>query len=250
MKAIVLKKTEGAFKPGQVYHAVPLVELPVPIPGPDQVLVKIIAAVSSPRPSAQLQLTPNLQAYNHRDVFLRQSLYPGLIFDAPGKPSVMGADCAGIVVSPSHPLTNKPVIVHSAVHWESDADGPDGTEPFGILGAVSATQGRGTFAEYIVVGAKDVVACPEHFMQRGMEGWSEAAAFPLGGLTAYRCVNAHSGPVSRTLIRLCRAVFTKANVQSGQNVLITGIGGGVAITALQYCIALGESPLHWCTLSA
>jgi hypothetical protein len=35
------------------------------------------------------------------------------------------------------------------------------------------------------------------------------------------------------------AVFTKANVQKGHNVLITGIGGGVAITALQYCVALG-----------
>lgn len=34
-------------------------------------------------------------------------------------------------------------------------------------------------------------------------------------------------------------MFTKANVQAGQNVLITGIGGGVAIMALQYCIALG-----------
>ncbi|KAL8287613.1 hypothetical protein RQP46_003471 [Phenoliferia psychrophenolica] len=206
MKAIVLKKTEGEFKAGKVYHAVPLVELPIPIPGPGQVLVKIIAA-----------------AYNHRDVFLRQSLYPGLIFDAPGKPSVMGADCVGVVVSPSHPLSNKPVLVHSAVNWESDPDGPDGPGPFGILGAVGQTQGRGTFAEYVVVGAEDVVACPEHFVGRGMEGWSEAASFPLGGLTAYR------------------AVFTKAKVQAGQNVLITGIGGGVAITALQYCIALGAN---------
>lgn len=36
-------------------------------------------------------------------------------------------------------------------------------------------------------------------------------------------------------------MFTKANVQSGQNVFITGIGGGVAITALQYCVALGAN---------
>lgn len=36
-------------------------------------------------------------------------------------------------------------------------------------------------------------------------------------------------------------MFTKANIQSGQNVLITGIGGGVAITALQYAVALGPS---------
>lgn len=43
----------------------------------------------------------------------------------------------------------------------------------------------------------------------------------------------------RSSLGVRRAVFTKANVQKGQNVLITGIGGGVAITALQYCIALG-----------
>jgi len=35
------------------------------------------------------------------------------------------------------------------------------------------------------------------------------------------------------------AVFTKANVKKGDNVLITGIGGGVAILALQLCVAAG-----------
>jgi NADPH:quinone reductase-like Zn-dependent oxidoreductase len=37
----------------------------------------------------------------------------------------------------------------------------------------------------------------------------------------------------------CRAVFTKAKIKSGQNVLVTGIGGGVAIQAAQYAIATG-----------
>ncbi|KAK4699127.1 hypothetical protein P7C70_g7138, partial [Phenoliferia sp. Uapishka_3] len=77
--------------------------------------------------------------------------------------------------------------------------------------------------DYVCVGKEDVVECPVHFLGRGMEGWSEAASVPLGGLTAYR------------------AVFTKANVKEGQNVLITGIGGGVAIQALQYCIAIGAN---------
>ena len=73
MKAIILQQAAG--KPGQVrierdspqlplklvsqvYHPVPLSEVPVPTPGPGQVLVKIIAA-----------------AYNHRDIFIRQSDY-------------------------------------------------------------------------------------------------------------------------------------------------------------------------------
>lgn len=59
MKAIVLEKTPTPFTPGpSTYHAVPLVDLPIPIPGPGQVLVKVIAA-----------------AFNHRDIFLRQSEY-------------------------------------------------------------------------------------------------------------------------------------------------------------------------------
>ena len=32
-----------------------------------------------------------------------------------------------------------------------------------------------------------------------------------------------------------------ARVQSGHNVLITGIGGGVALLALQLCVALGAN---------
>jgi len=38
-----------------------------------------------------------------------------------------------------------------------------------------------------------------------------------------------------------RAVTVNANVQAGQTVLITGIGGGVALTAMQLCIAIGAS---------
>ncbi len=36
-----------------------------------------------------------------------------------------------------------------------------------------------------------------------------------------------------------RAITTCASVQAGQNILITGIGGGVALLALQLCVAKG-----------
>ncbi len=35
--------------------------------------------------------------------------------------------------------------------------------------------------------------------------------------------------------------MVNADVQQGQNVLITGIGGGVALTAMQLCVAKGAS---------
>lgn len=150
-------------------------------------------------------------------------MYPGVIFSTPTVPSIMGADGVGLVVSPASPFHDKTVLIAPFVNWKSSPEGPDGSpkEPFGILGSVKQTGGRGTFAEYIVVEEENLVACPAHFLNRGVEGYAEAAAVPLGSLTAYR------------------AVFTKANVQAGNNVLITGIGGGVALTALQYCIALG-----------
>lgn len=147
-----------------------------------------------------------------------------MIFSTPTVPSILGADGMGIVVSPS-PFHNKEVLISPFVNWKSSPEGPDGSasEPFGILGSVKQTGGRGTFAEYIVVEEENLVACPAHFLNRGVEGYAAAAATPLGALTAYR------------------AVFTKANVQAGQNVFITGIGGGVALIALQYCIALGAN---------
>lgn len=38
-----------------------------------------------------------------------------------------------------------------------------------------------------------------------------------------------------------RAVTVNAKVQHGQNILITGIGGGVAIIAMQICLAIGAN---------
>jgi zinc-binding alcohol dehydrogenase/oxidoreductase len=51
--------------------------------------------------------------------------------------------------------------------------------------------------------------------------FEQAAALPLGGVTAYR------------------AAFTRAQLQPGERVLITGIGGGVALLALQMAVAIG-----------
>lgn len=147
-------------------------------------------------------------AFNHRDLFQRQSLYPGTIFSTSEQASILGADGAGILLSRGHPLSGQAVLIAPAVNWLSSPWGPEdpGKKPFGILGSVkqvrttlplstlglsshvyaTQTEGRGTFAQYIVVGKDDVVACPKHFLNRGMEGWSEAAATPLGALTAYR----------------------------------------------------------------
>src|SRR5690606_33536752 len=71
----------------------------------------------------------------------------------------------------------------------------------------------GSLAEKVLIPAENVFPMPDHL------SWEEAAALPLAGVTAYR------------------ALFVKGAAQSGQKVLITGIGGGVALTAMQMALA-------------
>jgi len=118
--------------------------------------------------------------------------------------------------------------------WESDPLGPEaalpnapehirrnefGGEGFGILGATRAVCGAGTFTEYIAVARDQLVPAPNHLDA------VQSAALPCAAVTAYR------------------ALFTKGRVDRGQNVLITGIGGGVALQALQMAIAAGANVL-------
>ena len=71
--------------------------------------------------------------------------------------------------------------------------------------------------EYVVVNEDDVIATPGHLSD------AEAASLPLVGTTAWRAINYKSGN----------------NATAGCNVLVTGIGGGVALTALQFAVARG-----------
>jgi len=73
----------------------------------------------------------------------------------------------------------------------------------------------GTFADYVAVPESNIYAAPTHLDD------VHAAALPLAGVTAYR------------------ALFSRGQLQPGQNVLITGIGGGVAHLAMKMAIAIG-----------
>jgi NADPH:quinone reductase-like Zn-dependent oxidoreductase len=82
---------------------------------------------------------------------------------------------------------------------------------FGLLGE----HHPGTFAEYVVVPEPNVRVI-------GAETpWEKAAAYPLVTLTAWR------------------ATVSRARVKPGDSVLIWGIGGGVALAALQICKLYG-----------
>jgi NADPH:quinone reductase-like Zn-dependent oxidoreductase len=82
----------------------------------------------------------------------------------------------------------------------------------------------GTFAEAVAVPVEQLFPKPGHL------SWSEAAALPLAGLTAYR------------------ALFSQGGLKGGEKLLITGVGGGVATLALQLAVAVGANV--WVTSSS
>ena len=141
-------------------------------------------------------------ALNHRDVWIRRGLYAGIHL-----PIILGSDGAGEVfatgerVDPG--LKGRAVVILPSLNWGTDerAPGPD----FKILGLPD----NGTYAQFVKVPASNVFPKPEPL------SFEEAAAVPLASLTAYR------------------ALVTRAHVQAGETVLITGIGGGVSGFALQ-----------------
>jgi NADPH:quinone reductase-like Zn-dependent oxidoreductase len=193
--AITIKKVEG--KPGQVWYPLETMELPAFKPKPTEVVVKITAA-----------------ALNHRDLFLRQHLYPGTTFGVP-----LLADGAGTVVragsdASAQKWLGKRVVINPGTGWKSDPDGPE-TGAYAIVGGTKFNP-AGTLAEEMLFEAEEMEAAPEHLSD------VEAAALPLTGLTAWR------------------ALFTKSgNAKPGRNILLTGIGGGVALMALLYGVAQG-----------
>ncbi|KAG8901732.1 hypothetical protein FRB99_005122 [Tulasnella sp. 403] len=150
-------------------------------------------------------------SFNHRELWQKKDLYPHIYNGSEG--AVMGCDGAGIVLAsgtPDDPLLAKRVFLSPIRGWRSDVRGPESR--FGVVGGLDFPI-LGTFSEYVVVERDEVIEVPNHL------SFDQAAAWPCAGLTAWR------------------ATFVKGGVQPGYNVLITGVGGGVALTCLQLCVA-------------
>jgi NADPH:quinone reductase-like Zn-dependent oxidoreductase len=198
VKAISIRKIDG--KPGKVYYPLEHITIPDTPPKANEVVVKITAA-----------------ALNHRDLFLRQHLYPGTTFGVP-----LLADGTGIVTSTgSSPAAKKwqgkRVIINPGSGWKDDPEGPESPKGYSILGGTKMNP-LGTLGETVTIDAGELEDAPSHLSS------IEAAALPLTGLTAWRATMVKSG-----------------NAQPGRNILITGIGGGVAIMALLFAAAAGAN---------
>ena len=156
-------------------------------------------------------------ALNRRDYWITQGMYPGI-----EPPVVLGSDGAGVVSQTGSGMGNfwegREVIINPGFDWGENLRTQ--AAAFTILGLPR----DGTFATEVTVPASQIHAKPEHL------DWNQAAALPLGGVTAWR------------------AVFTQGGLQPGETVLITGIGGGVATFALQFAVAAGADV--WVTSSS
>jgi NADPH:quinone reductase-like Zn-dependent oxidoreductase len=147
-------------------------------------------------------------ALNHRDVWIRKGQYAGIKL-----PIILGSDGAGQVVEVGPGVdrswVGRDVVIDPSLNWGTDERAQGSS--FHILGLPV----DGTYAEMVLVPAANLHPKPAHL------SWEEAAAVPLASVTAYR------------------ALVTRAQVQPGETVLITGIGGGVAATALVIAARLG-----------
>jgi NADPH:quinone reductase-like Zn-dependent oxidoreductase len=166
------------------------------------------------RPS-DVRVRVRAAALNHLDLFAVHGL-PGMAITPPW---VLGADACGVVdaigSAASGVRVGDYVVVNPGISDRTCDYCLEGEQPlcprYGILGE----HFPGTMAEYIVVPAANVRAIPASIAP------AQAAAFTLATLTAWRMM------------------VTRAHVTAGENVLIWGIGGGVAIAALQICKQLG-----------
>lgn len=177
-----------------------------------------VAEIASPQAApGEVVVALRAAALNHRDVWIKTGQYAGLKW-----PCVPGSDGAGVVESVGPGVdaawVGREVVINPSFYWGEDERSQGGQ--FQILGLPR----DGTHAEKIAVPVGQLAPKPVHL------SWEEAAALPLAGLTAYR------------------ALFSRAKLQRGERVLVSGIGGGVSLFAMQFALMAGAEV--WVTSSS
>lgn len=173
-----------------------------------------VAAPALPE-AGHVRVRLSAAALNRLDLWTLGGL-PGVTITPPW---ILGGDGMGVVAEVSPDVTEVAVGTRVMINPGLSCRACDfcrrGEHSLCIRFQLLGEHAPGTLAEEIVLPATNVQAVPD--------GVSDevAAAFTLATLTAWRmCV-------------------TRAQVQPGETVLIWGIGGGVALAALQICKARG-----------
>ena len=181
-----------------------------------EVSVLKVEDIPEPKPAAGEVLVKVLCAgLNHLDIWVRKGR-PGASLQMP---HVMGSDGVGVVEAVGerveHVKVGDEVVVYPGLgcnKCDACARGETSLCPsFGIVGFHRA----GTFAEKVALPGCNVYPKPAHLSAE------EAGGFVLTYLTAWRML------------------MTRAETLPGDCVLIHGIGGGVAVSALQLAKRFG-----------
>jgi NADPH:quinone reductase-like Zn-dependent oxidoreductase len=174
--------------------------------GPDVVRIEDVAR---PEPGpGEVRLRVAAAAMNHLDLWVRRGLPIRTTM-----PHIGGSDIAGTVDAVGHAVAGvasgarvvaDPSLSCGECEWCRRGEEPLCTQ-YRILGEHT----QGGFAEYVTVPARNLHAVPDGYPLE------QAAAAPLVFLTAWR------------------ALMTRARLQPGESVLVTGASGGVATAAVQ-----------------
>jgi NADPH:quinone reductase-like Zn-dependent oxidoreductase len=147
------------------YDGISFVEVPEPVPGPGQVLVRVRAV-----------------SLNYRDIMIVKGTYhPKMKL-----PAVLLSDCAGEIAG-----TGERVCIPFMPDW---IDGEvDEQKARSALGA----GGLGVASEYVAIDAKAVVPIPDHL------SFEEAATLPCTGVTAWNALvsTGHLRPDETVLVQ-------------------------------------------------
>lgn len=114
---------------------------------------------------------------------------------------------------------NKRVVINPGTGWRNSVEGPEDQGGYRVLGGTTVNP-KGTLSEYLAIDHEKVEEAPPHLSD------VEVASIPMTGLTAWRAVMVKCG---------------QQNLGPGKNILVTGIGGGVALMALMFLKLTGTN---------
>ncbi len=169
----------------------------------------------------EIRIRVKAAALNHLDLFVVAGM-PGVKITPPW---ILGADATGIVdaigdlsgVADNRLQIGDTVMINPGLSDLTCEYCQAGEQSLCVNFKLLGEHASGTLAEYIVIPARNARSIPK---DKPIE---QAAAFTLSTLTAWRMV------------------VTRARVKKTDNVLIWGIGGGVALAALEIIRLIGAT---------
>jgi NADPH:quinone reductase-like Zn-dependent oxidoreductase len=173
--------------------------------GPEVLELQEVDSPAAQKGEALVQLQAS--AINHLDIWIRMGLVPVTL------PRILGLEGAGVVLDAQDSTRFKngdQVVVTPWLYPDPPYD-----RPFNLSVRLLGVAQDGCYAEKIAVPETALLPLPQGF------SCEEGAALPLAYVTAYHMI------------------VTRAKVEPGETVLVTGASGGVGVAAIQILRHLG-----------